>query len=453
MRDAWSSNFGFLMAAVGSAVGLGTIWRFPYSVGVSGGGAYLLVYLLAVSIVVLPILLAEMAIGRRGALSPPRAMARLAVEAGATARWRWVAIAQFLGAFVVLAFYCVVGGWTVAYLPLAAGGAFTGRGVAELQALFDGLNGSAGRLTLSHGVFLGLTAAVSIGGVRAGIEKVSNVLMPMFFVVLIGLAAYATTTGDGASAARFLFSPDLSKLTPEMLLNAVGQAFFSIGAGSTVYMAYASYAGPSLRIGASGWVIIASVTLVSIVAGLAVFPLVFAHGLSPASGPGLAFVTLPLAFAAMPGGAIVGTVFFALLFVAAITSSISMLEVTVSWLTERQGASRRRAVLLATAIAWLLGLCAVFSFNIWSDVHPLGFIDALAGKTFFDLFDAFAANILLPVGGLCITVFAGWVLRRELMAAEIGGSTGGGAFRTWSFLIRFVAPLAVLAVFVWSLIG
>jgi neurotransmitter:Na+ symporter, NSS family len=453
MRDGWSSNFGFLMAAVGSAVGLGTIWRFPYSIGVSGGGLYLLIFLVTVSLVVLPILLAEMAIGRRAALSPPNAMALLAREAGSTERWRWVAIAQFLGAFVVLAFYCVVGGWTLAYLPLSATGAFDGNGPAEVQATFDALNASAPRLAAWHGLFLLLTAAVSFGGVKAGIEKATNLVMPLFFVVLIALAAYAMAIGDAAAAVHFLFAPDMTKLTAQTWLNALGQAFFSIGAGATVYMAYASYAGPTLRIGQAGWVIIASVTLVSILAGLAIFPIVFKYGLSPASGPGLAFVTLPLAFAAMPGGAFFGTVFFVLLFIAAITSSISMLEVTVSWLTEHYAWSRHKAVSVAAAIAWLLGLCAVFSFNVWRDIHPLGWIDYFAQKTFFDLFDFFAANVLLPIGGFCITLFAGWVLSREIMAREIGGSTASSAFRLWSFLIRFVAPLAVLTVLVYSLLS
>jgi neurotransmitter:Na+ symporter, NSS family len=453
VREGWSSNFGFLMAAVGSAVGLGTIWRFPYSLGVSGGGAYIFAYLLAVSCIVLPILIAEMAIGRRAQASPPNAMALLARESQASPQWRWVAIAQFLGAFVVLAFYCVIGGWTLAYLPQTASGAFAGRSPADVQAIFDALNGNVLRLTAWHALFLGLTAAISIGGVRAGIEKVSNVLMPLFFVMLIFLAVYASKIGDFSAAANFLFRPDFGKLTPTVWLNALGQAFFSIGAGSTVYMAYASYAGKSLRITQSAWVIVLAVTLVSLVAGLAVFPIVFAYGLSPASGPGLAFVTLPLAFAQMPGGSIFGLLFFLLLFVAAVTSSISMLEVTVSWIADRYRLARARAVLVATLISWLLGLCAVFSFNIWADLHPLGFLPYFSTKTFFDLFDYFAANILLPVGGLCITLFAGWIVHAETTSGELGVARGSFGFMLWRFLIRYIAPLAVVTVFIMSISG
>ena len=344
-RDAWSSNYGFLIAAVGSAVGLGTIWRFPYSIGSSGGGAYVLAYLLLVSLVVLPILMAEMIVGRRAQCSPPQAMESLAIESGASPRWRAVATAQFLGAFVVLAFYCVVGGWTLANLPPTAAGVFEGMTPTEVQGVFDGLNASAPRLLVWHGLFLVLTAAVSIGGISAGVERISNVLMPMFFAMLTGLAIYACIVGDFTASAKFLFVPDFGKLTGEVWLNVLGQAFFSIGAGSMVYMAYASYAGPSLNILRSSGVIVLAVTLVSIAAGLAIFPIVFAYGLSPASGPGLAFVTLPLAFAQMPGGQFFGVLFLLLLFVAAITSSVSMLEVAVSSLADRYRLGRRTAVM------------------------------------------------------------------------------------------------------------
>ncbi|MEZ5515209.1 MAG: sodium-dependent transporter [Steroidobacteraceae bacterium] len=452
-RDSWSSNVGFLLAAVGSAVGLGTIWRFPYSLGVSGGGAYIFAYLIAVALIVLPILMAEMMIGRRAQRSPPAAIEALARESGATPAWRWVAIVQFLGAFIVLAFYCVVGGWTLAYLPLISQGAFANHSASEVQAVFDELNGSAPRLLTWHAVFLALTAGISFGGVRAGIEKMTKVLMPLFFVMLTGLAVYASQVGDFSAAATFLFAADFSKLTAEGWLNALGQAFFSIGAGATVYIAYASYAGESLHITRAAWIIVAAVTVVSVVAGLAIFPLVFSYGLSPASGPGLAFVTLPLVFAQMPGGTYFGALFFVLLFVAAVTSSISMLEVTVSWLEERYSISRHAAVLWAAVVAWLLGVLAVLSFNVLSDVHPLGFIEPFATKTFFDLFNEFAANILLPVGGLCIIVFAGWIVAPAVVAEQFRLAQGSVGFRLWRLLIRYLAPLALLTVFIYSLIG
>jgi NSS family neurotransmitter:Na+ symporter len=271
--------------------------------------------------------------------------------------------------------------------------------------------------------------------------------------MLLGLAAYACYVGDFARAAEFLFEPDIRKLTGETWLNVLGQAFFSIGAGSMVYMAYASYAGPTLNIVRASWVIALAVVLVSIAAGLAIFPIVFAYGLDPSSGPGLAFVTLPLAFAQMPGGQFFGVVFLLLLFVAAITSSVSMLEVAVSSLADRFQLRRRSAVLFATSIAWLLGLLAALSFNVLADVHPLGFIPALASKNFFDLFNEFAANVLLPVGGLLLTIFVGYVLNSSTSAAELGLSESSFGFRVWRFLLCYVAPLAVLTVFWMSTFG
>ncbi len=452
-RDRWTSDIGFLTAAVGSAVGLGTIWRFPYSIGSSGGGAYVLAYLLVVSLVVLPILMAEMVIGRRAQRSPPDAMRAAAQESGASPAWHWVATTQFLGAFIVLAFYCVVGGWTLAYVLPMASGAFDGQGPAEVQALFDALNASASRMVFWHGLFLVLTAGVSIGGISAGVERISNILMPLFFLMLLGLAIYACAVGDFAATSRFLFQPDITKLTADVWLNVLGQAFFSIGAGSTVYMAYASYAGKSLNIVRASWVIALAVVFVSILAGLAIFPIVFQYGLSPNSGPGLAFVTLPLAFAKMPGGQFFGVVFLLLLFVAAITSSVSMLEVTVSRFVDRFQMSRRAAVLSATAIAWVLGVLAALSSNVLADVHPLAMVPAFAKKTFFDLFNEFAANVLLPVGGLCLTIFAGWIMRDAATAAELGTNEASAGFRVWRFLIRYVAPVAVVVVFWMSTFG
>jgi neurotransmitter:Na+ symporter, NSS family len=252
---------------------------------------------------------------------------------------------------------------------------------------------------------------------------------------------------------EYLFEPDIRKLTGGAWLDVLGQAFFSIGAGSMVYMAYASYAGPTLNIMRASWIIALAVVLVSIAAGLAIFPIVFAYGLDPSSGPGLAFVTLPLAFAQMPGGGFFGVVFLLLLFVAAVTSSVSMLEVAVSSLADRFELGRRSAVLLGAGIAWMLGVLAALSFNVLADVHPLGFIPALAAKNFFDLFNEFAANVLLPVGGLMLTVFVGYVLDTSTSATELGLAETSFRYRLWRFLLRFVAPLAVLIVFWMSTIG
>lgn len=438
-REQWSSRLAFLLSTIGSAVGLANIWRFPYTVGTGGGAVFLLTFLLSVAALALPLLIAELMVGRRYRVSPPNAIRAAAVEAGASPRWRFLGLAGVAAAILVLSFYSVVGGWVMAYiLDPAADSA----GIA--QARFDGLVGDPVRLFGWSSLFLWATVAISARGITGGVELANKVMTPILFLLLLAMAGYAMLVGDVAAAARFLFTPDFSKVTPDVLLDAFGQAFFALGVGATNLMAYGSYMDRGEKVIRSSVIIVGSAVFVSLLSGFAVFPVLFAMGLDPAGGPALTFVTLPYMFAHMPGGVVVGVAFFVLLFAAAITSAISMMEAPVSFLTERLGWKRAHAALLSGGLSWGLCILSVLSFNIWSDVKPLAWAGLLTDKTFFGLFDYLTSNVVLPGGGCLIAVLVGWKISRAVQAGELGE---GLAFRAWRFCIRWLAPLALAVIF------
>jgi NSS family neurotransmitter:Na+ symporter len=436
------------MAAMGSAIGLANIWRFPYTVGVSGGGAFVFVYIGAILLLALPILIAELMVGRRGAASPPTAIARVAEESGRSRSWGWVGvILGGVGAVLTLSFYSVVGGWTMAYSLRTATGALSAASSDASVAAFEALNGSPLALLFWFSLFLLVTVVVSARGLRNGVERVVKTLMPALLVMLLVLVFYAAWAGDFARAIEFLFTPDFSQITGKTIMAAFGQAFFSIGVGLTNLMAYGAYIERTTSIPRSALMVVSADTVVALLAGLAIFPIIFAHGMEPGAGPGLVFITLPVAFGQITGGMIFGAVFFLLLFFAALTSSISMMEAPVSWLNERTRLSRSGSAILTGAISWLLGIFAVFSFNVWSGVYPLGDIALFAGKTFFDLYDFIVTNVMLPLGGVVIAIFVGWVMRATFSGEELFGEHPGLWHRLWLFLVRFVAPVILLAVF------
>lgn len=444
----WSSRFTFLMATVGCAVGLGNIWRFPYQAGVNGGGAFVLVYIGAVILLALPVLIAELLIGRRGGASPPAAIEAVAVESGRSASWRWMGIILGgVGAIMALSFYAVVGGWTLAYVFKMASGQLMGVDAAQAGQIFDLLNGTPESLLLSTTAFMAITVFISTRGLHAGIERAVNLMMPALFVMLVAMVIYAMVVGDVSSALNFLFKPDFDKLNTTVVLGAFGQAFFSVSVGITNVMAYGAYMRKTTNLPQSAVIIAGADTLVALLAGLAIFPIIFSFGLQPGEGPGLVFMSLPLAFGQMPGGLIFGTLFFILLSFAALTSSIAMLEAPVSWLVDSTRLSRRSAALLAGGIAFTMSILAALSFNVLSDVHPLGAISIFSDKTFFALFDYFVTNLLMPLGGLLIAVFAGWIMKRKFSVDEFLGGEATFAYRTWLFLVRFVAPLLLAYVF------
>lgn len=449
----WSSRFAFLMAAVGSAVGLANIYRFPYTAGVSGGGAFVLVYLAAVVLLALPLVIAELTIGRRGKAAPPQAIRNVAAESGLSPNWGWMGV--ILGGFggmLALSFYAVVGGWTMAFMVDMATGAVSNATAEEASALFGKLNARPLVLLGWFTAFVCATIFISARGIHAGVEKAVKLMMPALLVLLVMMVIYAFSVGDFEGALRFLFTPDFSKIDTEVVLAAAGQAFFSVSVGMTALVAYGAYIRSSTPIPQSAAIIVGVDTLVALLAGLAIFPIIFAFGVEADAGPGLVFITLPIVFAGMPGGEVFGTLFFLLLLFAALTSSIGMIEAPVSWLAERTRLGRGGAALAVGGISWSLGVLAALSFNLLADVHPLGGIPVFEGKTFFDLFDFMVVNLMMPIGGILIAVFTGWRVRVAFSRDELYGDRPTIWFRAWRFSLRFVAPVVLLGVFVDMLI-
>ncbi|MCP5309994.1 sodium-dependent transporter [Cognatazoarcus halotolerans] len=442
IHGAWSSRMGFLIAAVGSAVGLGNIWKFPYMVGQSGGAAFVAVYLVCIALIGLPIIVAEWLLGRRGQKNPINTMADLARKNNRSKAWVTIGISGTLAAFLILSFYSVIGGWALSYLADAAGGTFNGMDKDAAGALFNGMLASPATLVAWHTVFMVLTVGVVAMGVSSGIERASKLLMPALGVLLVIMVGYGVTTGGFGAAAEYLFKPDWSKLNSTVVLAALGHAFFTLSLGMGVMMAYGSYLGQDVNLLQAARTVAIADTVIALGAGLAIFPIVFANGLDPAAGPGLVFVTLPLAFGSISGGMILGVMFFALLIFAALTSSISLLAPVVEFVEERTPLSRVASTVVAGIAIWALGIAALLSFNVWSDVSILG-------NNIFDLLDKLTSKFLLPLTGLGAIVFVAWCLDRESVRKELGlGETGT---MIWNLVSRFVAPIGVLIVFISSL--
>jgi NSS family neurotransmitter:Na+ symporter len=348
-----------------------------------------------------------------------------------------------IGAITVLAFYSVVGGWTLAYSFKMIAGQLQGISAENAAMVFEDLTSNPGSLLAWFCLFIGLTIFISARGLHAGIERAVSLMMPALFLMLVAMVIYAAVVGDFGGALRFLFNPDFEKLNPTIVLGAFGQAFFSVSVGITNLMAYGAYIERKTHLPQASGIIVGADTLVAILAGLAIFPIILSHGLEPGAGPGLVFITLPFAFGQIPGGLVFGAVFFVLLFFAALTSSISMMEAPVAWLTETTGRSRRFAALLSGGISFVLGLLAALSFNVMADVHPLGAIPIFSEKTFFDLFDYFVTNLLMPLGGILVTVFAGWLVKRQFSVDELFDGQNILAYRVWLFLVRYLAPVVL----------
>ncbi|HKJ77562.1 MAG TPA: sodium-dependent transporter [Gammaproteobacteria bacterium] len=442
----WSSRWAFVLAATGSAVGLGNIWKFPYIAGENGGGAFVLVYLVCIAVIGIPIMMAEVMLGRRGRRSPINAMRHLAREEGARRAWQLLGWMGMLAGFLILSYYSVVAGWALAYLFRTGGGVFEGVTADGTASIFNQLVSDPERLLAWHTIFMVMTMIVVSRGVQAGLEKAVRYLMPLLFILLIGLAGYAMSTEGFQEGITFLFRPDFGRLTANGVLVAMGQAFFTLSLGMGAIMVYGSYLPQDASIARTSATIALADTGVALIAGVAIFPIVFANGLEPGSGPGLIFQTLPLAFGQMPGGTVFGALFFLLLVFAAWTSGISLIEPLVAWLVENRDWNRVTAAGLAGGATWLMGLATVFSFNIWSDVKPLSGIPIFENKTVFDLLDYLTANVMLPLGGMFIAIFAVWVMRRESTRDELDMGEGP-AYRLWYWLVRYVTPVAVGLVF------
>lgn len=441
--ERWTSRAGFVFAAMGSAIGLGSIWKFPYEVGTNGGGGFVVFYLLGLALIVFPLMLVEFAIGRRGRSDAVGSIAAVAIASRAPASWRAIGMVGVIGAVLILSFYSVIGGWAIAYVVDTIRDGLPGATAPAVQARYDTLLASPLRMTIYHTLFMGATVAVVARGIAGGIERASLYLMPILIVLVVLLAIHSTTHGDAYAALRFLFSFDPGHLSARSALEALGLGFFSIGVGLAVMVTYAAYAGADFDLRSVAIVTILSDTAISFLAGLAVFPVVFAEGLDPSSGPGLMFVTLPLAFARVPLGASAAIAFFVLLSLAALASAMSLLEMPVSLVHRWLGWSRRRAALAAGAFCWALGLASVLSFNVWSGWRPLAWLPGLASLTVFGALDHVTSNVLLPVGGLGLALFGGWVLPTRLLATELrlGPATAGAIV----LLLRYVAPAGIIA--------
>lgn len=437
IHGMWSSRLAFILAATGSAVGLGNIWRFPYMASDNGGGAFVLVYLGCVLLVALPILFAELAIGRRGRRSPINTLLDLGREDGTGRAWSGIGWMGLVAGVFILSFYSVVAGWTLHYAWLYLVQLLGGAGIADPAATFGELLSNPVELIFWHGVFMVMTVAVVALGVEKGLERSVKLLMPALLLMLLVLLGYGVSTGHVGEAATFLFRPDFGKITPGVVLSAMGQAFFSLSLGMCGMMTYGAYLPRDVSIPRVGAAVALADTGIAILAGLAIFPIVIQFlGTPTGGGPGLIFTSLPSAFDQM--GAVFGLVFFVLLAVAAWTSSISLLEPASAYLVER-GWDRRRAAIAMATLCWALGLLSALGFNVLSDVRPLG------QDTILDAINLVANDILLPIGGLLIAVYAGWRLDRGRLREQMHGAPAA-FFTVWLWLLRVVAPLAVFAV-------
>ena len=441
IHGMWSSRLIFILAAAGSAVGLGNIWRFPYVAGENGGGAFVLVYLACIFLIGIPIMASEILIGRAGRQSPINSMRSVAIESGASPGWQVVGWMGALAGFMILSFYAVIAGWVLSYVIMLGSGVFVGADADLANSTFSGFVGNAWSVVGWFTGFMVLTIFITARGVGRGLETTVKYLMPTLFVLLVVLVIYAAvTSGHFMEGVSFLFSFEFEKLTWGSVLIAMGQAFFTLSLGMGAIMAYGAYMPKDASIIGTATTIALMDTGVALMSGLIIFPLVFANGLESSAGPGLMFVTLPLAFGQMAGGQFFGCIFFILVAFAAITSAISLVEPAVAWIVEKLQTTRVVAALLVGALVWLLGLGSAFSTNILSDVFIVG------EMTFLDTMDYVTNNIVLPLGGIFIALFAGWILDRKIRDEEMKGDLP--YYPIWRFLTRFVAPVAVSIVFI-----
>ncbi len=441
-RDSFGSKFGVIAAAAGSAIGLGNIWRFPYVLGENGGGAFLLVYVAFVVGIGIPVMMSEFVIGRSAQRNPYGAFRILAPRRP----WYLIGIMGVAAAFMILSFYAAVAGWTLEYLYQSVINGFSGKSTDELGAMFETFRSDTSRPVLWFLLFMVLTAWIVVAGVQKGIEKYTKVLMPLLLVLLLVMCIRSLTLPGAGAGLSFLFKPDFSKITGKVVLEALGQAFFSLSIGMGTLITYGSYIQKKEGLGSTAVSVSLADTFIAILAGIAIFPAVFAFGIDPASEEGLVFKTLPVIFQQMPGGYVFSLIFFVLLAVAALTSTISVLEVVVANFTEEFNLSRRRATILATMAISVLGVFASGSWAWFGDFR-------LFGKTIFEILNQTSANIMLPLGGFFIVIFVGWFMGKPRVSAELSSQ---GKFKIryyplYLFIVRFIAPIAIAIVFLNSL--
>ena len=436
----WSNRPAFLLATVGGAVGLGNLWRFPYIAGENGGGGFVIIYLAFVFLLGLPILSSEMLIGRKCHKSPLNSVRELVASHNAISLWKSIGWMGVLLPFLGFSYYVVVCAWAIDYLHLALLNSFQGiDGTNSAQLFNERANHPILQIFLS-GFFISMTVWVIAKGVNNGIAKMSKILMPLLFVLILILVIYGMIQGEFLQALNFLFSPDFSKINTQSIIMALGQALFSLAIGTGLIMTYGAYMPDHYSIKESAVIVCIGDTLIALLAGLAIFPIVFANNLNPGEGPSLIFITLPIAFGGMPGGYLVGILFFILLIFAAYTSTMGMLEPIVAWLEEKYPGKRKMLSIISGFTIWIFALGSVLSFSTIADVKPLEFLGI--ERNFFGIIDYTVANLLLPINALLIAAFSGWVIKNSLMKEQFSQDSSSWHIY-WRFTNKFIAPIAI----------
>lgn len=446
IHGQWSSRWAFILAATGSAVGLGNIWRFPYMLGESGGGAFVLLYIICALALGIPIMMAEILLGRRGRQSPVNTMRELAREEGLSPYWQLIGLMGMIAGFLILSYYSVISGWVLSYISRSGTGMFEGASAKEITDIFSNFISSPEQMLAWHTVFMAMCILVVSRGVKSGLERAVRYLMPALFLLLLVMVGYAMSTEKFVYALKYLFVPNFPKMMEhfsEVFINASGHAFFSLSLGMGAIMTYGSYLSDRTSIARATLVIASADTLVALLASVAIFPIVFTYNLEPSSGPSLIFITLPIAFGQMPGGMFFGTLFFFLVMFAAWTSAISLMEPAVTWLVENRGMARFKATALTGLVAWVLGIGTILSFNHWK--FSFSFAGLPKDDGLFDIVDIITANFMLPIGGLLIAIFSAWMMSKESSRDEL--KLKEPWFSAWRWTARYISPAGVVLIF------
>ena len=443
-RGSFSSKIGVILATVGTAVGLGNVWRFPYIVGENGGGAFLVIYILSLLLLGIPGVIAEFIVGRHSHANAVDSFKKLAPKT----KWHWIGYSGVLAGFLIMGYYAVVVGWTLEYLTQAILGNLPGMTVEQYGQVFDQFAGHPYWPLVWMVIVMLISTFVVARGVSGGIEKISNVLMPVFFLIILVMVANSFFLPAAGQGMKYLFLPNFSELEPVAILIAIGQTFFSLSLGMGCLITYSSYFKKDVSLAKTATQVVSIDAMVAILSAMIIFPAVFSFGMQPTEGPSLVFKVLPNVFQQMPLGTLWSILFYALLFIAAITSLISLLEVVTAYIYENTSLTRRKAAFIVTGLVSVLGVFASMSFGLLQDV-------TLFGKTFFDLLDFVTASILLPVGGFFISIFVGWFLDKRIIATElrIKHPKAHLFIKGYIYMLRFFVPACIFAVFLYSLLG
>lgn len=443
-QTRWSSTLSFIFAASAAAIGLGNIWRFPYLVGQNGGSAFVLIYLMFVILLGIPLMIAEVAVGKMTHAGAHKALKTLAKQSSQRSLWSIVGIIHILSSFLILSYYTMISGWVLHYLVLSINGNLTQIHDTGSRNLFSQLLNNPTHMLITNGVIIGFMVAVNLLGMKKGLERVVMLMFPALLILLLFLLGVAMHSGQFARGIHFLFAANFSKINAHVIVLALGQAFFSLGIALGITILFGSYLPQKTPIISSVVAISIADTAIAILAGMVIFPIAFAHHLRPDSGPSLIFKTLPIAFAQLPHGQIFASIFFLMLQFAAFTSIIAFIEPFIHWANDATPYSREKICLLSGLLCWLLSIGSVTSFNIHKNLK-------LFGLNFYQSIDYLTANIMLPIGAILLAVFCGWIIKKELYQTHLNWNTNGIAFLIWQFVLRYIAPVGIGIVLIQSI--